>query len=202
MELVQSRNPHWFYKVLHSPIAGMVALVVLALLGLYCFWWRDMRFFLVPSQSMEPTLFPNDMIITVNQRDYQRGDIVVWQENGEYVVKRIVGVPGDYISVADGALFINGKYASEPYIKEAMTYRIETPVKIPEGFFFYLGDNRNMSDDSSMGFSSGHTEGILSDVKAFLGEKKAIIGKVVFRYYPYNRFGVIRSYPLTNTAGQ
>ena len=192
----------WVRQVLYSRDVGMTALLLVLLVALYFFAWREMRFFMVPSGSMQPTLFPSDMIITLNQPSYQRGDLVVWREEGEYMVKRIVALPGDAVSVVDGALFLNGKYASEPYILEAMHYYIERPVSIPEGRFFYLGDNRNASDDSSLGFI---TAGLLSPQHhpdAYLGSMDAIIGKVVFRYYPYNRFGPVRSYPLINVAGQ
>lgn len=184
----------------HSQEVGLVVLLALLLVGLYYFAWREMRFYLVPSRSMEPTLYPEDMIITLNQQDYHRGDIVVWPENGEYIVKRIIGLPGDTVSVADGALFLNGKYASEPYILEGMNYFIGTPVAIPEGRFFYLGDNRNASDDSSLGITAAPSGQNNNDL--YLGHLDDIIGKVVFRYYPYNRFGKVASYPLINVAGQ
>lgn len=190
------------HYLLHNRNVGATALLAVLLVGLYFFAWREMRFFLVPSNSMQPTLFPNDMIVTLNQPFYRRGDIVVWREAGEYTVKRIVGLPGDSISVADGALFINGKYASEPYILEAMNYFIERPIRIPEGRFFYLGDNRNVSDDSSLGFIGMGGMSWGQDSMRYLGELDALIGRVVFRYYPYDRLGPVYSYPLTNVLGQ
>ena len=192
----------WFHHLARSQKVGMMVLLLLLLVALYFFAVRDMRFFLVPSRSMEPTIYPEDMVVTLNQREYRRGDIVVWPEDGEYIVKRIVGLPGDRISVVDGALFINGKYASEPYLLEAMNYYIETPVAIPEGHFFYLGDNRNVSDDSSLGYITVGSVNGGGASRAWLGELDAIIGKVVFRYYPYDRFGRVLSYPLINVAGQ
>ena len=116
-------------------------------------------------------------------------------------MKRIVGLPGDNISVIDGALFINGKYASEPYMRDPMNYFIERPVRIPEGRFFFLGDNRNQSNDSSLGFITDSSAQPHSNPLAYLGHLKLIVGKARFIYYPYNRFGPIRSYPLINAAG-
>lgn len=189
----------WFRRLTNSQEVGLVVLLALLLVGLYFFAWREMHFYLVPSKSMEPTLYPEDMIITLNQREYRRGDIVVWPENGEFIVKRIVALPGDTVRVVDGALFLNGEYASEPYILEGMHYFIDEPVSIPEGRFFYLGDNRNASDDSSLGFTDA-PPGPNEDTP-YLGHIEDIIGKVLFRYYPYNRFGKILSYPLVNIAG-
>lgn len=188
------------FIVAHSQKVGLVVLLILLLVGLYFFAWREMRFFLVPSGSMEPTLYPEDMIITLSQREYRRGDIVVFPEEGEFIVKRIIALPDDSVSVADGALFLNGKYASEPYIFEAMNYFIETPITIPENRFFYLGDNRNASDDSSLEVVAAPPG--QNNKGPRLGHIDDIIGKVVFRYYPYSRFGKIRSYPLVNIAGQ
>lgn len=181
---------------------GMLAVLIMSLAGLYLFVGRGTRFFMVPSDSMFPTLHSADMIITFQEKKYRRGDIVVWSEGGEYLVKRIVGLPGDNISVIDGALFINGKYASEPYMKEPMRYYIEYPVQVPEGRFFYLGDNRNQSDDSSLGFIPLNPRQGNRDPMAYLGELSAIVGKVAYIYYPYHRMGKVPAYPLHNTAGE
>ncbi len=196
------RRETWLRRVLYSKEIGLLVLLALLLVGLYFFAFRQMRFFMVPSASMAPTLLPEDMIVTIKEDRYERGDIVVWRKDGEYLVKRIVGLPGDSVGVVDGALFINGKYASEPYLHEPMRYIVERPVRIPEGRFFYLGDNRNESEDSSVGFTLTEAPLFNADPQAWLGELEAIVGKAIFIYYPYSRFGPIRSYPLINVAGQ
>ena len=154
--------------------------------SLYAFGFRNMRFFLVPSTSMEPTLYPSDYLVTLNAPTYRRGDIVVLRDPKDpdsYLVKRIVGIPGDTIAIAAGALFINGKYASEPYIQEPMQAEMG-PVKVGEGEYFVLGDNRNQSEDSA-------TWG--------RGVPAAdIVGKVRFIYNPLSRMGPVASYPLAN----
>ncbi|HOD94541.1 MAG TPA: signal peptidase I [Candidatus Hydrogenedentes bacterium] len=188
-------------RVFFSPRIGMIALLFLLGGLLYLLLGKEMRFFMVPSASMEPTLFAGDMIVTFNQKAYARGDIVVMKHEGEYLVKRIIGLPGDSLTIIDGALFINGKYASEPYVRESMHYYIEEPVLIPPGYFFYLGDNRNLSDDSSRGFANYAEKLDAAARLSYLGVLNDIIGKVHFIYYPYNRLGNLPSYILTNTAG-
>jgi signal peptidase I len=175
---------------LKSPKVGMLVLAVLLYGLLYLLAWREMRFFLVPSSSMEPTLLRGDYIVTFAESKYQRGDIVViWDRRAsEYLAKRIAGLPGDQITVHNGALFINGKYASEPYVAQPMQYEIEQPVTVPEGQVFLLGDNRNNSDDSHTNLQSDPV--------------KDIVGKIRFLYFPYARFGPVHSYPLKNTEGQ
>ncbi len=185
----------FFREVVLGKPGGYAAIILLTALAAYGFGPMGLRFFMVPSISMEPTLRVGDMLATLRCPEYRRGDIVVMRHDGEYLVKRIVGLPGDVLNVVDGALFIDGKYASEPYIKEPMGYVIDQPVLVPGGQVFFLGDNRNHSEDSSMerakGFGGDHD----------FGELDAIVGRVVFRYYPYSRWGRVRSYPLVNTGG-
>ncbi|MBI2423152.1 MAG: signal peptidase I [Candidatus Hydrogenedentes bacterium] len=171
---------------------GNLALLLLALLGVYLFAYRGGRFFLVPSISMEHTLLEGDQIVTLRPAVYRRGDIVVLHDpenpKEDFLVKRITGLGGDSIGVRGGALFLNGTYASEPYIVEPMVYEIADPIAIPEGEVFIMGDNRNYSEDSSS---------TLQTVPEAL-----LVGKVIFIYFPFERMGPVYSYPLTNAKGE
>lgn len=175
------------WRMLTGQRAGLVAILFLSLWGFYAFAWRGARFFEVPSGSMIPTFEPGDHIVTVREDHYARGDIVVVADDEGYLVKRVVGVAGDTLAVVDGALFINESYASEPYIREPMAYLME-PVAVPEDTVFLLGDNRNESDDDHLTRRSQPLD--------------TVIGRVIFRYYPYDRAGRIRSYPLRNARGE
>lgn len=179
-----------FRALMSSRKAGNVAVLILLVFGAYWFGYRHMRFFRIPSSSMEPTLHRADQIVTISERVYARGDIIVMRdphEVGSYVVKRIVGVGGDQIAALQGGLFVNGEYASEPYILEPMAYEIRDPVPVPEGYVFLLGDNRNNSSDSHDFLESyAVTE---------------IVGRVIYIYFPYERMGTVSSYPLTNRLG-
>lgn len=173
-----------------SKRAGNVAVILFLLGCAYLFGYRHMRFFRIPSASMEPTLQAVDQIVTIASRQYRRGDIVVMRdpaEPGAYMVKRIVGVGGDAVSVERGALFLNGEYASEPYLLEPPFYQLLPPIQVPDDHVFILGDNRNNSSDS-------HDRG-----ESF--STSLIVGRVIYRYYPYDRLGAMSSYPLTNRAG-
>lgn len=167
----------------------VIILIVCAVL-LHFFLVRGMRFFLVPSRSMEPTLHPDDHLLTLTESAYMRGDIVVLRDPvnpGEYLVKRIVGVGGDEIAVEIGGLFIDGEYASEPYIKEPMSYTLG-PIEVPDGEVVVLGDNRNESEDSSR----WRDPTVPVD---------AIVGKVRYIYLPRDRARAVHAYPLTGAGG-
>ncbi len=152
--------------------------------------------FLIPSESMEHTLLVGDFLLVNKQvfapggshqalirwlmpyRDVERGDIVVFHHpDPPYLVKRVVGVPGDRIRIEDGRVTVNGVTLDEPYaafepaapnpFRDNFPARIYTDPNIdptwwrqlqsltrdgelvvPPGQFFMLGDNRNHSKDS------------------------------------------------------
>ena len=140
---------------------------------------------IVKMHSMENTLHPNDYIFLSKQAytfgDASQGDIVVFEssESDENLIKRIIGLPGDTVSITDGNVFVNGVKLDEPYTKDGYTSGEMAEITVPEGSFFVLGDNRQSSKDSremSVGFV----------------EKKQIIGKAFFRLYPFNGFGVLK----------
>jgi signal peptidase I len=82
------------------------------------------------------------------------GDIVVFtppvagDEHKRYV-KRLIGLPGDTIEIKDGALYRNGTEINEPYLNERMDYTFG-PVTVPADHYFFLGDNRNISNDAHL----------------------------------------------------
>jgi signal peptidase I len=176
-------------RLIFGHAGGAAALIFLAILFLYLFGYRGMRFFLVPSGSMEPTLLREDYIVTLKEPVYQRGDVVVLHDpegEGDYIVKRVVGLGGDVIRVFGGALYVNGEYVSEPYVLEPADYDLK-PVRVAEGHAFFLGDSRNNSDDSHLWKEQSQPLG-------------AIVGKVRFIYFPYARFGPFREHHPVSAA--
>lgn len=173
-----------------------VLILLFAINALYLLVVQQTRFFLVPSKSMAPTLVPQEYLLTQREGNYERGDIVVLkdpQSPGEYLVKRIVALGGDRVSVQGGALFLNGTFMSEPYVSEPIAYAIEPSYQVPQGEVFVLGDNRNWSVDSHNWNASN------PDMHEIAGVPEAsIIGKVKFVYLPVDKARKVKHFPLTN----
>ncbi len=111
--------------------------------------------FVIPSESMEPTLDLGDRVL-VNRlvylfREPERGDVIVFDppiESDEPFIKRVVAVAGDTVAVEGGKLWINGQAQDEPYLMDPEIREQYAEVVIPSGFVFAMGDNRNNSGDS------------------------------------------------------
>jgi len=131
--------------------------------------------------SMNPSL-DNGEYILVNKLAYrfgkpERGDIIVFEypdDPSQELIKRIIGLPGETITVQDGKVSVNGVPLEEPYIAAAPFYNGTWVVN--EGQLFVLGDNRNESKDS-------HEWGMLP--------MKNVIGKAVLIYWPPPKWEVI-----------
>ena len=107
---------------------------------------------------MEPTLY-NSQEILIDRFSYfivgpQRGDVVVFlpngNENSHFYVKRVIGIPGDTISIQNGQVMIDGLPYEEEGIYDKMESGgiAETAITLGEDEYFVLGDNRNSSEDS------------------------------------------------------
>lgn len=142
---------------------------------------------IVKKTSMEPTLYENDYLI-VSKQSYslfgepKRGDIVVFphQEGDvtELYIKRVIGLPGESVTIEDGLVFINGQALEERYTKDGVTYGDVQDYIVPAEKVYVLGDNRLVSVDS-------RSEGVgcvsIDD----------ITGKAIFRVYPFGKFGFL-----------
>ena len=134
-----------------APITVAVMLVLLKVI-LQIAW--------VPSGSMEDTL-PTRSLLLSWQMPYvfadptpQRGDVVTFrsEELGELLVKRVIGLPGDTVSIRNGYVYINGEKLEESYLpRQGVTAAgKQEEYVVPEGCLFFLGDNRTNSQDARL----------------------------------------------------
>lgn len=129
----------------------------------------DVKTYRIPSSAMEPTLRcgppgsgctgeEHDVVRVKVGQQPKRGDIVVFETplrvftacgaEGTFV-KRLVGLPGETVSVRRGVVFINDTRLLEPYLRpERRDRHTDPPRKIPPNHYFFLGDNRTRSCDS------------------------------------------------------
>ena len=152
-------------------------------------WFTVIQTYEVFQTSMEPNFHQGQRVV-VNKAAYwrwfgspQRGDVIVLRapvaSEGDFI-KRVIGLPGDTIEIIKGAVYVNGVKLNEPYVKDSFTYTFEK-TSIPEGYYFVLGDNRDVSNDS-------HRWGPLP--------RSNIIGKVFVIYWPPHSWGFVPKYPL------
>lgn len=135
---------------------------------------------MVPSASMEPTVMTGDRLfgnrLAYLNSDIERGDIVIFKfpdNEDELFIKRVIGMPGETIEMVDGKIYIDGSPSPlyEPYITVELMGNYG-PVTVPQGAYFMLGDNRNISADSRYW-------------KQPFVYKKKILGKAMLQYWPH-----------------
>lgn len=107
----------------------------------------------VSGESMLPTLNDGSMILYKNNLDVERFDVIlVGNEVSETIlVKRVIGMPGDDLSIINGILYINNEQYDEPYVLEAYNKVFKTEslrVVLGADEYFIMGDNRDNSKDS------------------------------------------------------
>ena len=198
-------------------VAGLAALLLITFV---------IRTFYIPSISMVPTLQVHDVLL-VNEFSYHfsgpaPGDVAVFtppiESDGNQFVKRVIGIPGDTISIKDGTVYRDGTALDEPYENDKPKYDLEiknydiyvdgmpldpatadipprsawsAPNRVPAGFYFMLGDNRNYSEDSHVwGFAqaSGHfAAGPLSHGPA----QASFAGRAIMVFWPLSRFTIL-----------
>ena len=142
------------FSIRNALRAGRIVLAVVLLITLgsilLLIYTDRVGFYIVPSNSMLPTLRPNDQLIVTRHSAYAPGDIVVLADPHDpesFLAKRIVGGGGDVLDVRGRTLYRNGIAVDEPYLHEPMDFRMPA-YRVPQGAVFVAGDNRNESDDS------------------------------------------------------
>lgn len=162
-------------------IAVVIALVIV----------QFIRPTIVKQTSMEPNFIQNDYLFCSKMsykfgHEPQKGDVIIFHSDlttddgkKKLLIKRVIGVGGDEISIHDGKVYINGKEDMQSYTKDGVTDG-EMDVTVPKGKLFCMGDNRLDSVDSR-----SEEVGVV--------DMSQVAGKVVFRVFPFSKFGPIHN---------
>lgn len=110
---------------------------------------------LIPSSSMEATIMTGNVVFStrydVEEEDLERYDILTFVTPDDpdiTYIKRLIGLPGEMIEVKEGKVYADGVELDNSFIKESQKQMGDGIYKIPEGCYFFMGDNRNNSNDS------------------------------------------------------
>ena len=135
----------------------------------------------IEGTSMEPTLVNGNVVMALGNGAYERGDIIAFYYNNKILIKRVVGLPGEWVDLDEaGNVNIDGVPLEEPYLEEKALGEcsIELPYQVPEGRYFVMGDHRTVSSDSR-------------NAQVGCVSEEQIIGKLVFRLWPLKEIGAI-----------
>lgn len=144
-----------------AAVAALIATLVLPVLQ-------------IEGTSMEPTLQNGNIVLLTKTTAFGRGDICGFAWNNKILIKRVIGVPGDWIEIdRDGTVYLNGEKLDEPYADQIAFGEcdLEFPFQVPPEQYFVLGDMRESSIDSR---------------NTLVGcvENEQIIGKIFLRIWP------------------
>lgn len=135
----------------------------------------------IPSESMVPTLNIGDNLFATrvyNPENLKRGDLVIFyfEPKNQLYIKRLIGLPNDEIVISNGVVSVNGEALVEDYVENQEEFTGE--YKVPDGKYFFLGDNRANSGDSRYW-------------KTPYIDYKYIKGKAFIKVYPFKDIGFV-----------
>ena len=176
-ELRRIRYNKNFRKTIYSTIGSLLVVAAVAVLVSMLF----LPVLRVTGTSMTPTMQNDELVICRKRSDFESGDIIAFYYNNKILLKRVIGVSGDWINIEeDGTVYVNGEMLVEPYVQQKALGEcdIEFPYQVPDERVFVMGDHRETSVDSR-----STTVGCIAD--------EYIIGKVFLRIWPWEVVGAI-----------
>ena len=167
-----------YKNVLRSTVYTLVVVAAAAVLAA-TIWLPVLQIY---GSSLSPTLERGQIVISVKNKHLKTGDIVAFWQGNKLLVKRVIAGPGQWVDIdAGGVVTVDGQTIDEPYLKEVSLGNcdIELPHQVAESHWFFMGDTRATSVDSSTAS--------IGDVS-----EDQIEGQIVFRIWPLNAAGSMR----------
>jgi len=177
-ELARLKHKKSFSKAIFDTLAALTVIAAIAVL----LSTMLVPVFRVYGGSMAPTLNEGEIIFSVKTNNINSGDIVAFYYNNKVLIKRVIAKAGDWVELTeDNKVIVNDIEIEEPYAtgENLVVSDIAMPYQVPDGRWFVMGDQRDISVDSR------------STMVGPISHEQ-VIGKVTFRIWPLDSFGLIR----------
>lgn len=169
-ELARVKYNNRFRQTLLGTIYVLITVAAVAVL-VATLWLPVLR---ISGTSMSPTLNDGELVVSVKNSSFARGDMVAFYYNNKILIKRVVAMAGEWVNIdPDGNVYINDVLYEEPYLTEKALGQcdLEFPYQVPDGRIFVLGDHRSVSVDSR------------SKLVGCVAQEQ-IVGKLVMKIWP------------------
>ena len=176
-ELKRERHRRTYGVTLRSTIYSLITVAAVAVLVATLF----LPVLQIYGESMTPTLYDGDVVVSVKTGQLERGDVVAFYYNNKILVKRVIAGPGQWVDIdEDGNVYVDGGLLDEPYVQDKAlgTCNITLPYQVPDGRWFVMGDHRSVSVDSR-----DQSVGCVSE--------EQIVGRLTLRIWPLNRIAAL-----------
>ncbi len=177
-EILREKYNKKYKQVLKSTFFSLIVVAALAVLVATLVF----PVLQISGSSMEPTLEDEDIVVLLKVTDLKRGDLCCFTYQNKLLIKRVIGLPGDSVSIDDeGVVYVNGERLDEPYAVDISLgdSDIVYPCNVSENHYFVLGDHRSTSIDSRCSVI-----GLVSE--------EYIVGKIFFRIWPFEQIDIIK----------
>ena len=178
-ELKREKHKRRYVVVLRSTVYALITVAAIAVL-VATLWLPVLQIY---GTSMTPTLSDGEIVVSFKGSKFEQGDLIAFYCGNKLLVKRVIAGPSDWVNIdEDGNVYVNGRMLDEPYLTEKAVgdCNIELPYQVPESSYFVMGDHRKNSSDSR-------------NTAVGPVNEELIVGRIVFRVWPFDRFGEIKT---------